>query len=69
MLLCIIGLTLLCGILCLVALISMISALFASLQQVSQGTPTLSLMLPRQQREPTESSGSIGKRAGRRKAW
>jgi hypothetical protein len=69
MLLFIIGLTVLCGLMPLIALVSIAGALFASLRRARQGTPTLSLMLPWQQRKPTKSSDFVGKRAGRRKAW
>ncbi len=69
MLLFLIGLTLLYGLLCLVALVSIAGALLSSLRRARQGTPTLALLLPRQQRKPTKSNDFVGKRAERRKAW
>jgi hypothetical protein len=69
MLLCIIGLTLLCGLMSLAALVSIAGALLSSLRRADQGTPFLALVFPQKQRDLTKSDWLAEKSTGRRKTW
>ncbi len=69
MLLFIIGLTVLYGLLCLIALVSIAGALVASVRRAVQGLSLLVLVFSQRQRGPAKSNGIAEKCAERRKAW
>jgi cation transporter-like permease len=68
MLLLLIGLTVLYGLMSLVALIAIAGALLSSVRRAIEGTPALSPMLPRRPRDLAKSNG-FAACVGRRNTW